>query len=389
MKRDPRGLREDQVMIEHDDAESVATPRERELELEVGRLEAELATLRGEDPATATTRFLLMAAATADLAVADARREADEIVEEVSAKAEARRDEATRVAAEAEALAEQMLADADRSQVVIDQAAEEAASIRAAAEVEAENVIALERERADGEISALAEIRVSLDTERDLLDSYHETLRHRVQELAESMVTFMTETPLGAGTTLDSLVPPQLEAVLADSAESVGPEREIEGRQETPADVVEPSDGPWAGAFASPTPVDDRILDVPDASIDEIPEGPVVGFGGEAGVDSVAEADIERDEESEETPSSAGLFSRASADEPGQSDLPDVEGDDDGDGTSLFGSLGERLLEQSSPSDLADALATEDSQDEAFRQFIDGDAEPDPSRDWLMRPDRN
>ena len=379
-------------MIEHD-AESAATPREQELELEVGRLEAELATLRGEDPATATTRFLLMAAATADLAVADARREADEIVEEVSAKAEARRDEATRVASEAETLAEQMLAEADRSQEVIDQAAEEAASIRAAAEVEAGNLVAQERERADGEISALAEIRVSLDTERDLLDSYHETLRHRVQELAESMVTFMTtEAPLGAGTTLAGLVPSQLEAVLADTADTAdsdGLEREIEARQETPADVVEPSDGPWAEVLESATPVDDRILDVPDASIDEIPDGPVVGFGSEPGVDGVDEADVERDEESEEPRSSAGLFSRAGADEPEQKDPAAADGDEAGDGTSVFGALGARLLKQTAPSDLADALDSDDSQDEAFRQFIDGDSEPDPSRDWLMRPDRS
>ncbi len=50
-------------------AAPVATPRERELEIEVARLNAELETLRDGDETEATSRFLAMAAATVDRAV--------------------------------------------------------------------------------------------------------------------------------------------------------------------------------------------------------------------------------------------------------------------------------------------------------------------------------
>ena len=81
--------------------------RERELELEIARLNAEIETLRGEaEPTDSAARFLAMAASTVDQAMADARREADEFAAEISAEAEARRDEATRIAEEAEVRAQ-------------------------------------------------------------------------------------------------------------------------------------------------------------------------------------------------------------------------------------------------------------------------------------------
>ncbi|MEZ5165991.1 MAG: hypothetical protein R2695_05685 [Acidimicrobiales bacterium] len=81
-------------MTEQRETPTASTARERELEIEVARLKAEVDALKGEDPVAATSRFLAMAADTVDRVVADARREADEIVEEISAQAEARRDEA-------------------------------------------------------------------------------------------------------------------------------------------------------------------------------------------------------------------------------------------------------------------------------------------------------
>ncbi len=395
-------------MTEHHDATAPTTPRERELELEVARLKAELETLRGEDPAAATSRFLEMAAATVDLAVADARREADEIVEEVSAQAEARRDEATRVAAEAEALAEKMLAEADRYQIVIDEAAEEANSIRAAAETEAANLIATERVKVAEEVAALAEVREALETERGALESYHETLRRRVQELAESMVSFMTtEAPLGVGVEISAVVPPQLEAVLAENLE-VDASAPTSDDAAPPAESVDvPTDVDAAGFPESTVPTAEQIVDVPDAAIDEIPAGPAMTFGGVPVIDDIDDIDdideideadeavdvgqVHGDDEDETSakPSSSGLFSRARPDEPGFEDLDAAIDERTGEESVLFGSLGPRLVEQTSPAELSDALDRDDSQDEAFRQFIDGDGEPDPSRDWLLRPDQS
>jgi chromosome segregation ATPase len=124
-----------------------------------------------------------MAAATVDQAVEDARREADEIVEEISAQAEARRDEATRVAAEAEAMAEHLLAEADQSLARIEEAETEAEMIKVIAREQADTLVSVERERVADEIEALAEVRNALETERGALGSYHEELRRRVQEL--------------------------------------------------------------------------------------------------------------------------------------------------------------------------------------------------------------
>ena len=76
------------------------------------------------------------------------------------------------------------------------------------------------------------------------------------------------------------------------------------------------------------------------------------------------------------TPIRGGLFGRATDDEQEES-------------SGLFGSHGARLIEQTSPQDLAAALADEDAEDERFRSFIDGDDDADPSRDWLLRPEQH
>lgn len=382
-------------MTDQHDSTDASTPRERELELEVARLQAEVDALKGEDPATATSRFLAMAAETVDKAVADARREADEIVEEISGEAEARRDEATRVAAEAEAMAEMLLADADRAQEAVEKATEEAATIKATAEVEAAEIVATEREKVAAEYEAVAEVRTALDEERAALDSYHESLRRRVQELAESMVSFMdNELPAASAGALEGAVSPRLEEhddhdedptdETSESSESTDP-------LDTPAPAVASSGAdsldPWVEMLESAIPEEDRIVDMPDTAIDEIPPGPPAMFGDAPVIEE--EADDE---------SSSSLFSRARSDDDEVIGFDDLAADDDDDSeeaepeeqkSGLFGMLGARLVEQTPPDDLAEALDTDDSEDQAFRQFLDGDDAPDPSRDWLLRPEQS
>ncbi|MEZ5247012.1 MAG: hypothetical protein R2707_18120 [Acidimicrobiales bacterium] len=376
-------------MTEHHESTSAPTAREQELELEVARLKAELETLRGDDPTAVTSRFLTMAAETVDRAVADARREADEIVEEISAEAEARRDEATRVAAEAEAMAEQLLADADRAQEAVEEATEKAAAITAEAEREAEAIVAAEREKIALEVEAVAEIRLALDEERAALDGYHESLRRRVEELANSMVSFMhTELPAG-----------DLKVLGEGEGEGDGEgEHEHSGFDadddplDTPAPVAEEPvaavTDPWLEMLEGAIPEEDRIVDVPETAVDEVPVGPLSVFGGVPVIETVSDETV-----SEEKRPSGGLFSRIRSRETtvvGFDDLAaDDETDEETDDVGLFGSLGPRLIEQTRPDTLAEALETEDIDDQAFRQFLDGDDAPDPSRDWLLRPEQS
>jgi len=163
-----------------------------------------------------------------------------------------------------------------------------------------------------------------------------------------------------------------------------------------PVDV--PTDVDAAGFPESTVPATEQIVDVPDAAIDGIPAGPAMTFGGVPVIDEIDEADeavdveqVDGDDEDEASakPSSSGLFSRARPDEPGFEDLDAAIDERTGEESVLFGNLGPRLVEQTSPADLSNALDRDDSQDEAFRQFIDGDGEPDPSRDWLLRPDKS
>ncbi len=472
-------------MTDHHDTPASSTPRERELEGTVARLQAEIDTLRGEDPGATTSRFLEMAAATVDQAVADARREADEIIEEVSGQAEARRDEATRVAAEAEALAEELLEKADRAQESVAEATETAAAIKSDAKEEAATFIAAEREKVAAEVEAFAQVRAALDDERVALESYHEKLRRGVQDLAESMVSFMnTEIAGGGAGVIEGIVSPQLEAALADLDDGI--DAPAEARDDLHADLdsdlladldddlaadldddldddlemsedvalaaddldddlsddeadvhedvvlaadlddgldddlnddlnddelvaiatVDPldtpapfaeapdavvADDPWITSLEAAIPEADRIVDMPDTAIDEIPVGPPSFFGGASVID-------------EEPETSGGLFSRTtSTDDDVESDglaATDTDADADADDADdadkpegrkigLFGMLGARLLESSPPEELADALDTDDTDDQAFRQFLDGDDAPDPSRDWLLRSDQS
>lgn len=414
-------------MSDYQRSASSGSAREQELEIEVARLQAELDALRGEDPSTATSRFLAMAAATVDQAVEDARREADEIVEEISAEAEARRDEATRVAAEAEAMAEQLLADADRAEERIEQANAEAEAITAAAEEEAEQLVIAERQKVAVEAEALDEVRASLETERAALDSYHEQLHRRVQELAESMVSFMSTELPGGGTAIGNIGVPQLEAVLANAApETVDAEADeiaeidddlVDADDEsidadddvvtvtagedtgvvdddpldampTPPEVAETDS--WTEMLESAIPAAEAYpdaMEMPADAIDEIPPGPPSTFGDHEIVESTVE-DVESTVEDDESaaPSSSGLFSRASEDEPEATDSAEDDAAEK-PSTGLFGMLGSRLVQQTSPDDLAEALEEEDGEDEAFHEFLAGDDEPDPSRDWLLRPE--
>lgn len=269
--------------------------RERELEVEIARLKAELEVLGGgAEPTEIAARFLTMAANTVDQAIAAAREEADDIVSGVAAEAEARRAEAERMKAEA----------ADHLHV--------------------------ERARVADEVERLAEVRSALENERTVLERYHEELKRRVQQLAESMVSFMTtEPPLAA---IDEL------AALALDPDTA---------------AVDPG-------------LARRDLPLEDASV------------GEAAAEPLA------DQEELVVPirRRSGLFARSWGREGDAAPrAPHAPTGDDG----VFGASASQLIEQISPERLAAALAEDLDEDARFRSFLDGDGERDPSRDWLLR----
>lgn len=269
--------------------------RERELEVEIARLKAELEVLGGgAEPTEIAARFLAMAANTVDQAIAAAREEADDIVSGVAAEAEARRAEAERMKAEA----------ADHLHV--------------------------ERARVADEVERLAEVRSALENERTVLERYHEELKRRVQQLAESMVSFMTtEPPLAA---IDEL------AALALDPDTVAVDPGL-ARRDLP-----PEDASVGEAVAEPL-ADQEELVVP----------------------------IRR---------RSGLFARSWGREGGAAPMaPHAPTGDDG----VFGASASQLIEQISPERLAAALAEDLDEDARFRSFLDGDGERDPSRDWLLR----
>ncbi len=370
-------------------AAQAPTRREQELELEVARLAAEIEALSGHDPGTATSRFLAMAAATVDQAVADARREADELAEEISAAAEARRDEATRVAAEAELTAERLLSEAENSQQIITEAETEAASIRAMAVEEADELVTFERARMADERTTLTDVREALQIEREELEAYRAGLRNRVENLAQAMLAIMT-TDLGpeSRTAVEDLLVPALKpvvdheperpaAVEPPSAETVG---EF-GVDEVAATVGEfgadeVDDGWWGGVI---------VMDETDVTAEE-PETLGSDAADDVADDAVDDqsddvADDAVDDQSDDVADDAAddgepdLFAPATAEEAAGPSL----------GNSLFGAHGARLVEQTPPEDLTDALAEEDRTDAAFHEFLNGDDAPDKSRDWLLR----
>ena len=269
--------------------------RERELEVEIARLKAELEVLGGgAEPTEIAARFLAMAANTVDQAIAAAREEADDIVSGVAAEADARRAEAERMKAEA----------ADHLHV--------------------------ERARVADEVERLAEVRSALENERTVLERYHEELKRRVQQLAESMVSFMTtEPPLAA---IDEL------AALALDPDTA---------------AVDPG-------------LARRNLPLEDASVGE----------------AVSEPLADQEELVVPIRRRSGLFARSWGREGGAAPMaPHAPTGDDG----VFGASASQLIEQISPERLAAALAEDLDEDARFRSFLDGDGERDPSRDWLLR----
>jgi len=269
--------------------------RERELEVEIARLKAELEVLGGgAEPTEIAARFLAMAANTVDQAIAAAREEADDIVSGVAAEAEARRAEAERMKAEA----------ADHLHV--------------------------ERARVADEVERLAEVRSALENERTVLERYHEELKRRVQQLAESMVSFMTtEPPLAA---IDEL------AALALDTDTAAVDPGLARRNRPPE----------------------------DASVGE----------------AVAEPLADQEELVVPIRRRSGLFARSWGREGDAAPrAPHAPTGDDG----VFGASASQLIEQISPERLAAALAEDLDEDARFRSFLDGDGERDPSRDWLLR----
>jgi len=177
--------------------DQIPSKREMALDLEVARLKAEIADLRGDGSVEATSRFLALAASTIDVAMDEARQEAD--------KARAQASEITSSA----------LADA--------------VAIKAKADCDALAIVDDERRQVADEIDALHQVRAALESERRDLEDYHSELRHRVQVLAESMVSFMsTEPPIAAMTVIEEMAPPEAPEVMPTAEFSGVPVMEVE-----------------------------------------------------------------------------------------------------------------------------------------------------------------
>ena len=256
-----------------------------------------------------------------------------------------------------------------------------------------------------------------------------------MQELAESMVAFMTtEPPLGAVPALADLTAPELAAAettdttelvdeamddgadersddeeldavsieaTADEGDTETAEIDMDGADDEDLEVVETVAADDAADEHADDTIDDAtddddeeraeiafvdyVIEPADEAAPELPEIPAPApappsfhdmmaapsadeFGGVPVVDEPAEA--------KPTRMRVGLFGRATDDEQVES-------------AGLFGAHGARLIEQTSPEDLAAALADEDAEDERFRSFIDGDDGADKSRDWLLRNEQH
>lgn len=321
--------------------------REHELELEVARLEAELETLRGDErPTTVAARFLAMAASTVDKAMNEARREVDEFASE-----------------HGESIVRQAEADADE--------------IRSNAAQEAAALVATERSRVADEIKSLSDVRAALEQERQALEAYHRELRRRVQELAESMVAFMTtEAPIGEEPAIEGPLVPPLEPARADPTTETG----SVNVPETSTFEEAPSFEPMTDASEPIAFVDYVVEPDPDPPQAPSPSPPQPSFHDMMAAPAVADAadePVESDTvvDDPSSPLRSGLFGRSSGED---SRRPD----------DIVGGLGTHMLEQASPEELAAALASDDEEDERFRSFLDGEDKADPSRDWLLRPDQ-
>ncbi|MEM9467379.1 MAG: hypothetical protein AAGA90_18540 [Actinomycetota bacterium] len=262
--------------------------RERELEVEIARLNAEIAVLKGgAEPAEVAARFLTMAASTVDQAMADARREADELAAEVAGDAEARRDEANRVAQQVEAQTEVLRTEATNQQAAAEAARHEAKRVTDAATQHINN----ERARVAEEVERLADVRTALESERTALETYHEELKRRVQELAESMVSFMTtEPPLAAVTAIDELAKPAIApaAAAVEAAYAAPATAEDAMSVEAAPDVADVVDEPAAESVAP---------DADDPAVESMLDD-VVAQGAEPMADEMPEASEPMDEAS-------------------------------------------------------------------------------------------
>ncbi len=218
--------------------ESVAEPtstekrgsvRERQLEVEVARLEAEIADLKGVGSVEATSRFLAMAAGTIGVAMDEARQEAD------------------KARSEAAELTSAALA--------------EVVEIRAKAESEAMALVDAERVRVADEIEALQEVRSALESQRHELEDYHAELRRRVQELAESMVAFMTtETPMDAMPAVDSPTAPELApATATERPFAAAAEQDFAGVPVLEMPPEAGASGAWPGGTSAPSSVEEMV----------------------------------------------------------------------------------------------------------------------------------
>jgi hypothetical protein len=194
--------------------------RVAELEIEVARLDAELNEARGGDAVSGASRFLSIAAATIDQAVSEVTQEAETAVAKLRIDIEQSQVEARQAVAAARVEAEATRAAAAQATVdarmelekartsamtVSEEAAAAAEETKRHAKAEAEQTLATanddakmamvsERQRFTREVDALTDVREALVKERHALEQYHLQVQARVRELAQAMVSFMTNT---------------------------------------------------------------------------------------------------------------------------------------------------------------------------------------------------
>jgi hypothetical protein len=263
--------------------------RVAELEIEVGRLVAELDEVSGGDPVMGVSRLLSLAASTIDVAIGDVRDEAQAAFRRAEAEIQQQQIEAeqdtvtaranadvTRAAAEQVTVeAQRELEEARASAVAVAEnaaaAAEEihrsaeskAAQLMAVARHEVSLAIDAERQRFAQEVDALSGVREALVKERGVLQQHHDQLHTRVHGLAQAMVSFMTST--SEGESLEGLTKLNTPEIAAPCDEQTEPPSSTET---VPATVSQPPT----------TPADDAQLDSVNDEIEQTEPPNPTGF---------------------------------------------------------------------------------------------------------------
>ena len=283
-----------------------------------------------------------------------------------------------------------------------EEAATGALETKGHAQAEAEQMVALarneatmamvsERRRFTREVGALADVRESLVQERHALEQYHLQLQARVRELAQAMVSFMTNTSendsldaLAKLTTPEIEAPPAAQTVAqvpsapeptdTTDPESVQPRPDdlfAESSEHRPGDLFSGSgDSRPEDLFSLAPDIDPTDDSAPDGlgrPVTSLPVSPL----------PVAEAVPPRHEPEP-----------ASAAPPVQEDPWRQVDPSDGPPPPLFGVSVSSPISAGTVAQVDDEAPTASEADTQFQDFIDGD-DDDASRSWFLRSDKS